>query len=189
MLAIIPQERIAFPLLEKPSGIVPLKATQVAIETCAVDHARTLIGLWHSRLPKTQPGPWKFAFRAYFENVTYGVALWNNPSARMLPSHWLELRRLAISDDAPHCLASRMLSQMKRYFARECPESEKLISYQDMDVHTGTIYKAAGWNAAAISKPRIRDRSGKRPTGRMYRWNVNGAAPDSAGKIRWETEL
>lgn len=144
---------------------------------------------WHSRLPETQPNPWQYAFRAAFDGVTYGVALWHNPSARTLPSHWLELRRLAVADDAPHCTASRMLGEMTKWFRRNVPERERLISYQDRDVHTGTIYKAAGWTAEYVSEPRVRDRSSTRPGGRMYRWNQNGDAPDGAGKVRWEMRL
>jgi hypothetical protein len=79
---------------------------------------------------------------------------------------------------------------MVRYFQKTCPEREKAISYQDLDVHTGTIYKAAGWGVEYISKARIRDRSKPRAgTGRMYRSNKNGIAPDAAGKARWAKKL
>lgn len=67
------------------------------------------------------------------------------------------------------------------------PEVPNLISYQDTDVHTGTIYRAAGWDPAYFSKARQRDRSKARiGTRRDYRSNLNGSEPDAAGKIRWE---
>lgn len=164
----------------------PLKASHLSLVVCSIDHARILIRKWHSRLPITQPSPWRFAFAAEYQGVTYAVALWNNPSARTLPGHWLELRRMAVSNDAPHCAASWFLGAMLRFFRTNQKSAEKLISYQDCDVHQGTIYKAAGWRVAYVSKPRVRDRSTKRPSGRMYRWNINSAAPDAAGKARWE---
>ena len=182
-------DRLGAPLFETPHGYLPTKATQLTVEPCDINHARLLVAKWHSRLPETQRGPWKYAFRASFDGITYGVALWHNPSARMLPSHWLELRRLAVAPDAPRFTASRMLGQMRRWFQIHEPEAEKLISYQDMEVHTGTIYRAAGWSVGYISTARARDRTGFRPSGRMYRWNQNEDAPDHAAKTRWEIDL
>lgn len=163
---------------------------ELSLDRCAVDVARALNAAWHSRLPRTQPGPWQFAFAAHKTGIVYGVALWHNPSARGLPSHWLELRRLALAPDAPHCTASWMLSKMRRWFMHNHPERERLISYQDCAVHKGTIYRAAGWHAAYTAKPRLRDRSKPRKgTRRDYRSNLNGLAVDGAAKVRWEVGL
>ena len=130
------------------------------------------------------------AFAATYGGIVYGVALWHNPSSRMLPGDWLELRRLAIAPDAPHCSASFMLSKMAKWIKANMPEVSRLISYQDMDVHRGTIYKAAGWHVGYTSQRRIRDRSKpRRGTKRAYRSNANGAQADSAPKARWEMSL
>jgi hypothetical protein len=163
-----------------------VKARDLQFELCdkqlAVDFCRE----HHSRLPNTQRGPWQFAFRAHYEGQTIAVALWNNPSARTLPSHWLELRRMACSPGAPRNTASRFLGWMARFFAKTAAHREKLISYQDTAVHEGTIYKAAGWDPEFVSKARVRDRSGNRAgTGRKYRCDMNGAAPAASEKIRW----
>lgn len=167
-----------------------MSVRELVLDRCDPQTARRLNELWHSRLPRTQVGPWQFGFVAHKEGIAYGVALWHNPSARTLPSHWLELRRLALSDDAPHCAASWMLAGMRRYFASHCPERERLISYQDCDVHQGTIYKAAGWVPAHLAKARTRDRSApRRGTRRDYRSNQNGLAPDASAKVRWEVAL
>jgi hypothetical protein len=168
----------------------PEKASMLLVTRCAVDFARDGVAAWHSRLPRTQIGPWKLAFAAHYRETCFGVALWNNPSARTLPSDWLELRRLAVAPDAPHCAASRMLGQMARWIRANLPDVPRLISYQDCDVHTGTIYRAAGWEAAYVSKPRVRDRSKARVgTRRDYRNNLNGQTPDAAAKVRWELVL
>jgi hypothetical protein len=130
------------------------------------------------------------AFVASYEQTAFGAALWNNPSARTLPQNWLELRRLAIAPDAPHCSASRMLGEMRKWIMKHRKWATMLISYQDLDVHTGTIYKAAGWTPAHLTIARTRDRSKSRVgTRRAYRSNLNGASPDAAGKMRWECAL
>jgi hypothetical protein len=84
-----------------------------------------------------------------------------------------------------------MLGEMAKWYRRHRPECEKLISYQDCEVHTGTIYRAAGWTPAYVSKPRKRQRAGyARPgSGRDYRTSINGEAPDVAAKVRWELDL
>ncbi len=185
-------ERLLEPLWGIFPAAEPSKATDLVCERCPIDTARILNALWHSRLPDTQRGPWQFAFCAHMDGYIYAVALWHNPSARMLPSHWLELRRMAVAPDAPHCTASWFLGRMRRWFQQHEPERERLISYQDADVHTGTIYRAAGWDPTHHAKPRIRDRSKPRVGSggrRDYRSNLNGQAPDGAGKVRWEKAL
>ena len=59
--------------------------------------------------------------------------------------HVLELRRLAICDDAPKNTATRMLKLMRNLIAKKFPDIKMLISYQDTSVHKGTIYKADNW--------------------------------------------
>jgi len=168
----------------------PLHARDLTFNLIDKSHAVVLNKLWHSRLPKVQDGPWQFAFCATFGKIIYAVALWNNPSARMLPQHWLELRRMAIAPNSPKNTASRFLQWMVRYFKKNYPGREKCISYQDTAVHQGTIYMASGWTIGHISKPRIRNRSKNRiGTGRKYRTNLNGIEADASPKIRWEKDL
>jgi hypothetical protein len=149
-----------------------------------------LIRLWHSRLPSCQTGPWQYAFAGSFKGTTYVVALWNNPSTRSLPTHWLELRRMAAAPDAPRNTCSRFLMWMVRWFREHCPDRERCISYQDTAVHTGGIYKACGWQVAYKGQDRVRDRSKARiGTRRMYRSNLNGIEADAVAKVRWEYTL
>lgn len=186
--------RVMCPLFQTgEGGSIPASTLQVRdliFEVCPKKHAVSLIRKWHSRLPNCQRGPWQYAFHARQGDVTYAVALWNTPSGRCLPQHWLELRRMACSDDAPLNTCSAFLSWMVRYFRKHCPEREMVISYQDTAVHSGTIYKAAGWTAAYVSKFRVRDRSGNRVgTTRKYRWGINGVSADASPKVRWQTSL
>ena len=161
------------------------------VARCASTEAVALNAKWHSRLPHAQKGPWRACYMVRTgEGVPMAVALWHNTSARGLPSDWLELRRYAISPYAPKNTATWGLGRMRRLIAEDFPDVTRLVSYQDMDAHVGTIYRAANWVPAFFSRPRNRDRSGLRgDTGRQYRSDANGAAPASSGKIRWELSM
>lgn len=186
-------DRRLAPLLNPEEHAAPPKASQLVVVPCPPRIACAMVEAYHSRLPRVQAGPWRVAFAAHYMETCFGAALWHNPSARGLPQTWLELRRLVVAPDAPHCTASRMLGAMARWF-RARPDGfedvDRLISYQDVEVHTGTIYRAAGWDAAYFSKPRQRDRSKARVgTRRDYRNDSNGVSPAAAGKTRWELAL
>ena len=88
---------------------------------------------------------------------------------------------MAIAPDAPKNTASRMLAWMARGIGKARPWVNRLVSYQDKDIHTGTIYKAAGWVAAEMTEPRSRP------------WN-HGSRPRNeeqsrSPKQRWEKSL
>ena len=138
---------VAYPLWESDSRLKPgIKARDLEFEICPKKHAVDFIRRYHSRLPKCQSGPWMYAFRAHYNGKTIAAALWNNTSARTLPSCWLELRRLACSPEAPFNTCSRFLAWMARFLKQHAPTIRRLISYQDTAVHHGTIYKASGWH-------------------------------------------
>jgi hypothetical protein len=154
--------------------------------------ARNLNEKWHSRLPIYETGFCLNCLVAYgllYENNIYGIAIWTNPVAAALPQHeWLELRRMALSPEVPKNTASRMLSIMARLIEKKFPDVEKLISYQDAEVHKGTIYKAAGWVVGNTHK----GGSWNRPNAT----NLNGSPrtrPDNndatGPKTRWEKDI
>jgi hypothetical protein len=97
---------------------------------------------------------------------------------------------MACAPDAPKNTASRFLGWMVKHMKAQHPQHSRAISYQDTEVHAGTIYKASGWTLDHVSSPRVRDRSGNRVgTTRQYRSNLNGAAPDASAKARWSVAL
>lgn len=170
--------------------VSPLHVCDLQFGLCPKPEAVKFIRQYHSRLPNCQNGPWTHAFWARYNSSTYATALWNNPSGRCLPRHWRELRRMACGPGAPRNTASCFLAWMVRWFQRYEPEHEKLISYQDTEVHTGTIYRAAGWIPEWTTQARIRNRSGLRAgTTRKYRSNLNGEHIDAVSKIRWARHL
>jgi hypothetical protein len=148
-----------------------------------INTAVRLNELWHSRLPRfAWPLDRCTAFGAEFGGLFYAAAIWSWPVARMLNGRdWLELRRLAISPDAPKNTASRMLRVMTLLIRRSRLRVVKLISYQDTAVHTGGIYRAAGWNPASKS---VGGEWAREKIGRHNR-AVQSAAP----KVRWELDL
>lgn len=177
--------RVAYPLFhEGGSGAIPTSALHFRIESIAYDTARELNKLWHSRLPRIGDPPEVMKagihYGAIFEGLIYAVAIWTHPVNRSLPQeHWLELRRLAIAPDAPRNMASRMLAVMARLIRRSRPGLTTLVSYHDTEVHTGGIYRAAGWKESAdvvfkswTSKTRVRP-----------------ADQSSGAKKRWELKL
>ena len=185
----VEQIRIARPLFwNDECGSIPDSCKQLEIVQISRYLARDLNALWHSRLPHYDTGFCLnsiISFGAVFKNVVYAVAIWTNPVAASLPQHeWLELRRMAISPDAPKFTATRMLSRMQKMIYSKMPQVTTLVSYQDMEVHNGTIYKAANWIASGVhsggswNRPNSRNLNGKprtRPdrnkaTGPKQRW-------------------
>ena len=151
-------DRSMHPLFQAgEGGSIPTSALQLLVERIAYGRALELNRQWHSILPnfgsgfiETQPFP---CFAATYDGTIYAVAIWSNPVARKLPQReWLELRRMAISDDAPRNTASRMLAIMRRKLHELRPWVTRLCSYQSKSVHNGTIYKADGWTAVSECK-------------------------------------
>jgi hypothetical protein len=180
--------RVALPLFQtEGSGASPTSTLQLSFYRCTSEFAATLNKQWHSRLPEyPQAATVSFAFRADFNGIAYAVAIWSRPIARMLPQTWYELRRYAIAPDAPKNTASRFLAWMTRYIKREHPECKKLISYQDISVHKGTIYKACGWTNKGKTH-----QSGKVGWNNRVRFRkeINGREVLESVKHRWELDL
>lgn len=178
--------RVAQPLFhEGNGGSIPTSALDLWFLECSVDTAIRLNALWHSRLPKVIASNItrshnKVCYVAEHDGLYYATAIWTKPVARKLPQKtWLELRRMAISDDAPKNTASRKLAWMTKDIRKRFPKIVRLISYQDCDVHAGTIYKAAGWVIGNESS----GGEWTRPT------RVRNRSQSTSPKIRWEKTL
>jgi len=143
--------------------------------------------LWHSRLPNIH---WSnvvrnthyvcYAFT--YKEAVVGVGIWSSPVAqnRMKDGKTiLELRRLAISRFCKKNTATRMISQMIKAIKIKFPEIKKLVSYQDTEVHLGTIYKAANWKHVGQTS--------------LIEWTTKdrkrNKLQSTATKIRWEYNL
>ena len=162
--------------------VAPSSPKLMRVLTIGVDQAMQYNQEWHSRLPNTQKGNLTrnkhfMFFGAEYKDHCFASAIWTTPVAnnRLLSSEiWLELRRLAIAPDAPKFTATWMISQMIKQIKNKYPDVTKLISYQDTDVHTGTIYAASNWVKEGQSKG--------------IDWNVTRnrkASQSTADKARW----
>ena len=179
--------RLAYPLFHKDVGSVPDSPLKFNIGEINVKLACELNKIWHSRLPRIDwtnvvRNTYYVCYAAEYEGIYFAVAIWSSPIAQNKfknGSGILELRRFAISPEAPHNTASRMMKVMIKLIKKKFPKIKKLISYQDVEVHRGTIYKASGW--VAVSKSRGAS------------WTTNKRKRNKeqtlAAKIRWEYNL
>jgi len=179
---------VACPLFQgEYGGSCPTSALQLNIAKVSAERAMVLNRKWHSRLPEIPNYRMCEAYAAEFGNVFYAVALWSTPSNQnMYKAGCFELRRFAISPDAPAMTASRMLGIMRRLIHKAHPEVKRLISYQDTAVHHGTIYKAAGWKCAG--KTHAGSPCGWSNNAR-FRNESNGREVLESVKHRWEYQL
>jgi hypothetical protein len=114
-----------------------------------------------------------------FDWQYFAVGIWSSPVSRSFDIDTvLELRRLAVSDKCPKFTATWMIGKMVKDIAKNLPMIDRLISYQDTEVHTGTIYKAANWQKTNTTKFSPWDKSRDRLV-----------AQTTADKIRWEYNL
>lgn len=162
-------------------GLFPDSPRDMGIEKIKPQLASELNAMWHSRLPEIH---WSSIVRnrnhvcygAAFDWQYFAVAIWSSPVNQYFDFDTvLELRRLAISPDAPKFTATWMLGKMVKQLRKDLPGVDRLISYQDTEVHKGTIYKAANWFVANETNFKPWDVSRKRR-----------AAQSTANKIRWE---
>ena len=171
-------------------GAIPTSPLQFYVGEIDRYTARDLNAKWHSRLPFYKTGfclNAKVAYGLFYKNLVYGVAIWSNPVARNLPQkEYLELRRMALSPQCPKNTASRMLSVMTRLIKKKYPEITRLVSYQDVEVHTGCIYRASGWRIGLVH----RGGSWNRPNSKNLSNGKPRTRPDSnratGPKVRWE---
>lgn len=183
--------RVVQPLFPvEGQGSIPMSPLQFEINETHYKTAKDLNKLWHSRLPIFETGAaprFKANYAAIYKNIYFAVAIWGMPISPALPHHiWLELKRMAISPEAPKNTATRMIKIMTALIKKKLPEIVKLISYQDTESHFGTIYKASNWKIGAYHK------GGKNINYNMKRnlqtddnLNKTGMAP----KIRWEKQI
>lgn len=166
-------------------GSIPTSPLHFSFEVISAKTACELNSQWHSRFPYIH---WSnvvrnkayICYAAKFDGKYFAVAIWSSPIARKLDANsLLELRRMAINQDCPRNTASRMLSFMKKDIKKRFPQIKKLISYQDTEVHQGTIYKASGWT---MVETKTKETDWSKTRGR--------AKPQSTAiKVRWELEI
>ena len=182
----------AYPLFqEEGGGSIPTTALQFRIEEIGARLACDLNRQWHSMLPRTDLGnilcgTTTVCYGAYFQGNWFGVGIWSQPIiVSLCDGETIELRRLAICDAAPKNTASRMLAIMRRMVKRKFPEIKRAVSYLAVDVHKGTIYKAAGWTPVGA----IVDARPQRFSNVNRKTRATGPLQTESRKQRWEQML
>jgi hypothetical protein len=173
------------PLFPEYSKELPKSPKQLVLYPISLKTARELNRAWHSRLPEITNASRShrlLCLGLMFNNKWYASAIWTDPIARAFNgTGTLELRRMAICDEAPKNTASRMIAEMIKIIKMKYPSTIRLISYQDTDVHLGTIYKASNWVIGRITKKK------------EIRWGKDGrernAIIATGEKIRWEKKI
>ena len=115
---------------------------------------------WHSRLPiihwsNIVRNTYYICYGVEYDGRRYAVGIWSSPVAQNRfkeGKQMLELRRVAICNDAPKNTASRIISLMIKDIKKRFPKIKRLISYQDAKIHLGTIYKASNWKIQGKTK-------------------------------------
>lgn len=176
--------RVVHPLFQAGrGGSIPTSPLQLHVGRIDPNLGVRLNELWHSRLPSFTAPLGRFqAMGAEYGGLFYAVAIWSWPVSRMLNRErgkYYELRRLAVASDAPRNTASRLLKVMRLLIRRDGPAAEHLISYQDTEVHTGAIYRAAGWLPVRTSVAE----GWHRPS------RTRAVAQSAASKVRWQIQV
>lgn len=142
--------------------------------------------MWHRTLPKihytaiVRSTHYKI-YGAFYGDSCVAVAMWSSPVSRYLDRFkYLELRRFAISPDAPKYTATWMIGKMVKDIKKSLPDIEILISYQDADFHDGIIYKASNWTPVYLKN---KGNWGGTRTDRQK------SVSNLHNKIRWEYHL
>jgi len=141
--------------------------------------SRKAVRAWHSH-HKAHVGE-IVAIGGCVGGVLVAVVVVGRPVAPALASAGvLEVTRLAVGPDAPHCAASRLLGAAWR--TASGMGCRRLVSYTRED-EAGTCYRAAGWRATATVKP-----SKWTHGNHSLRWLPGLYVPstETIARVRWE---
>lgn len=156
------------------------KATDCIVSrTRSYSTIKKLVRMWHSTLPIAPPGLRVGFIISAPNGHPVSAAMWGRPVARLEDQvHTLELTRLAHSPHAPRNLGSWSLAKMRKWIIENMPEINRLISYQDADIHHGTIYKADNWR-------KVYEKHGEH----TWKNRPGRAGTERQHKIKWEYTL
>ena len=141
--------------------------------------AREGVREWHSH-HKPHVGE-RYALGGFDGDALVAVVVVSRPVAPALAeAGCLEVTRLAVGPDAPHCAASRLLGAAWKI--AKVIGCRRMVSYTRED-EEGTCYRAAGWVPTAVTKGREHT-TGNRAT----RWLPGLYEPSTeiVDRVRWE---
>jgi hypothetical protein len=177
---LIKQAMVQEPLFWDGNFDIASSPKLLSLDVIKPQFASTLNSIWHSRLPAIHwsnivRNRYYVCYGASYMGIWVACAIWSSPVNQNFDIvKTLELRRMAISELCPKNTATNLISRMIKDIDKRLPLVTKLISYQDTEVHLGTIYKASNWFIDAETKFNTWGKSRKR-----------AADQSKADKIRW----
>lgn len=171
------------PLFYNNDFIIPNSPKDIKLDIIKPIFASELNKTWHSRLPKIHysniiRNRYYCCYGGHYKGIWIASAIWSSPVNQNFDIvTTLELRRMAISNLCPKNTATNLISRMIKDIKSRLPLVTKLISYQDTEVHLGTIYKASNWYIDAETKfnswGKSRKRSSDQSNAPKIRWAYN----------------
>jgi hypothetical protein len=172
------------PLFYDNDFSIPSSPKDINLKVIKARFASELNKTWHSRLPNIHysniiRNRYEVCYGAHYKGIWIACAIWSSPVNQNFDIvTTLELRRMAVSNLCPKNTATNLISRMIKDIKIRLPLVTKLISYQDTDVHLGTIYKAANWYIDGETKFTTWNKSRKRSSDQS-----------KANKIRWAYDI
>lgn len=125
-------------------GPLPTSPLQCLINICDFEHIRNIFDRFHYKKAHMGGGI-SFCMSLNFKNRVLGGAVIGLPRHMKKYKNLLEIRRMALIDEAPKNCESYFLSKIL-WWIKKNKLASGVISYSDMSVgHVGTIYKAANF--------------------------------------------
>ena len=176
----IKEIQIIEPLFWDKNFKIPESPKLIEMNVLKPQFACELNSIWHSRLPKIHwsnvtRNRYYVCYGFSYMGVLIACAIWSSPVNQSFDiEKTLELRRMAISDLCPKNTATNLIARMINDIKTRFVLVDKLISYQDTEVHHGTIYKASNWFIDAETKfnswSKSRTRQADQSTADKIRW-------------------
>ncbi len=140
--SVVQVARLPFPA--EDGGANPTSTLHV--ETATVTEINPLLASAHYLGPVSSA---RVCFAGWVADELVACQAWRWPTARMVPTDWLELSRWCLTLEAGENAGSRMMGYVRRWIRRNIPKVTALVSYSDPSRgHTGALYRASGWSYA-----------------------------------------
>lgn len=149
------EEQDLFPSLG--GGSIPTSPLQLFVRQVNFETACNFYYKWHYL------GQTAFIstinYGAFFENICHGVISYGSPNAKKMAGYydentqdgWWEIKRLAMTDVAPHNSESRFIAISMKILKKSF-SVVGVITLADTSVgHVGTIYRASGFNYLGLT--------------------------------------
>lgn len=152
-------EQLTFQLTD--GGSAPTSPLQLFLKLTNYETAALCYQRWHYFGDKGFLASYNFG--VYFDGVIYGAISYGIPNASQIKglyepetqSNFMELTRLALSDDLPKNSESRVIAVSLRMLKKAEPRLKGIITYADTAYgHTGIIYRASNFRYLGLTAPK-----------------------------------